>query len=312
MFLLKRKKYSQDLKALLSSLSAELHILKSGFLKVKEVDGNTIPNWEERCENTVNVFCSCFHKKYFPLDDEIRDSIPEALSTLQKDVSSTGGACWLDKHKQNLILVSLKVEFGNAGKEVYQCFEKVRRFAKRTFRMEESILELVRKDLPTLKEALKSCNITLNKKTLVVVCLRNEVDNVAEKVESFLQRLREVKSNGISKINLVYTIANLISDPLSILLHRWRVEFTRYFSGTFLLLIRLAFFWSFQNYFVAYLYLISDSIELYHRQPKIDVESLILMIENVLVSILFNLTRATLLSLHNHINITVIYVLLYR
>ena len=37
--------------------------------------------------------------------------------------------------------------------------------------------------------------------------------------------------------------------------------------------------------------------------PKVNVESLILMIEHVLVSILSNLTRATLLSLRNHINI---------
>ena len=47
-----------------------------------------------------------------------------------------------------------------------------------------------------------------------------------------------------------------------------------------------------------------------HSSPKIDVESLILMIEHVLVSILSNLTRATLLSLRNHINIT-IYIILY-
>ena len=33
--------------------------------------------------------------------------------------------------------------------------------------------------------------------------------------------------------------------------------------------------------------------------PKIGVESFILMIEHILVSILFDLTRATLLSLHN-------------
>ena len=39
--------------------------------------------------------------------------------------------------------------------------------------------------------------------------------------------------------------------------------------------------------------------------PKIDEESLILMIELILVSILFNLTRATLLSLRNQINITI-------
>mgnify|MGYP002803931348 FL=1 len=191
-FLLKNPKYSEELKGLLSRHGAELQILKSGCIKIK-VGGNTITNWEERCEKTINVFCGCFDKKDFPLDDEIRDSIPEALSTLQKDLSSTEGACWLDKHKQNLILVSPKDGFSNAEKEVKQFFEKVRRFAKRNFEIEESIYELVRKDLPTLKEALKQCNITLNKKTMVVVCLRNEVDNVTEQVESFLQRLQGVK-----------------------------------------------------------------------------------------------------------------------
>ena len=42
-----------------------------------------------------------------------------------------------------------------------------------------------------------------------------------------------------------------------------------------------------------------------HSIPKIGVESFILMIEHLLVSILFNLTRATLLSLRNHISITI-------
>ena len=37
--------------------------------------------------------------------------------------------------------------------------------------------------------------------------------------------------------------------------------------------------------------------------PKIGVESFVLMIEHILVSILFNLTRATLLSLRNHIKV---------
>ena len=195
-FFLKRKKYSEELKGLLYSLGAELEISKSG-IKMTKVGGNTIPNWEERCENTVNVFCSCFCKKYFPLDAEIRDSIPETLlSTLQRDVSSTGGASWLDKHKHNLILVSRDSTFNDAEKEVEQFFEKVRRSANRNFEVKESIHELVKKDLPTLKEALKSCNITLKKKTLVVVCLRNEVDNVAEKVESFLQRFEGVKPDG--------------------------------------------------------------------------------------------------------------------
>ncbi len=191
-FLMKRKKYSEELKDLLSRLSAEL-ILKPGFIKITKVDGNIIPNWEKRCEDTVNVFCSCFFKKYYPLSDEIRDSISEALSTLQNDVSSTGAACWLDTHKQNLILVSLKVELSNVVKKVDEFIQKVKLFARRTFEIDNSIHELVGKDLPTLKEDLKSCNITLNKQTLVVVCLRNEVGNVVEKVESFLQTIQRIK-----------------------------------------------------------------------------------------------------------------------
>ncbi len=182
---MKRKKYSEELKVLLSRLGAELQ-LKPRFIKVKKVDGNIIPNWGKRCENTVNVFCSSFVKKYYPLGDEIRDSISEALPTLQKDVSSIGAACWLDTHKQNLILVSLKVQLGDAVKEVEEFIEKVRIFARKSFQIDEPIRELVGKHLPKLKEALKSCNVTLSTQTLVVVCLRNEVGNVVKKVESFL------------------------------------------------------------------------------------------------------------------------------
>ena len=210
-FLLKRKKYSEQLKSQLFHCGAELEILKSGLIKIKKVDGSTISNWEERCEETVHVFCSHFRKMYFPLDDEIRDSIPEALSTLQKDVSSTGGACWLDTQKQNLVLVCPSVAFGEAEKEVNQFFEKVRRFSRKSFQIEEPILELVRKDLPKLKEALKSCNITLKKKTLVVVCLRNEVDNVAEKVENFLQRSQGVLDGNVRYIFLCCVFINLNS-----------------------------------------------------------------------------------------------------
>ena len=39
--------------------------------------------------------------------------------------------------------------------------------------------------------------------------------------------------------------------------------------------------------------------EKYHSSPKIGLESFVLMIEHILVSILFDLTRATLLSLRN-------------
>ena len=49
----------------------------------------------------------------------------------------------------------------------------------------------------------------------------------------------------------------------------------------------------------------SDTLTVTIGSPEIDVESLILMIEHVLVSIIFNLTHATLLSLPNHINITI-------
>ena len=188
-FLLKRKKYSADLKCQLSCLGVELQISQFG-IKIKKVDGSTIPDWDERYKESVNLFCSCIDKKYFPLDGEIRDSIPEALSTLQNDVGSTGGACWLDAQKQNLVLVCPDSGFSDAEKEVEKFIENVRRFARRSFRIQDSILELVRKDLPKLKETLKSCNISLKKKTLVVVCLRNEVDSVAKKVETFFQRVK--------------------------------------------------------------------------------------------------------------------------
>ena len=201
-FLLEKTEYSEELKGLLSRLGAELQILKSG-INIKEVGLDAIPNWEERCEKTIDLFCSCFHKKYFPIDEETRDSIPEALSTLQKDLSSTDGACWLDTQKQNLILVCQSVAFGEAEKEINQFFEKVRRFSRRSFQIEEPILDSVREDLPKLKEALKSCNITLKKKTLVVVCLRNEVDNVAEKVENFLQRPQGVLDGNVRYIFLL-------------------------------------------------------------------------------------------------------------
>ena len=54
-----------------------------------------------------------------------------------------------------------------------------------------------------------------------------------------------------------------------------------------------------------FLSVVENFVRLAIGSPKIDVESLILMIELILVSILFNLTRATLLSLRNHINITI-------
>ena len=45
----------------------------------------------------------------------------------------------------------------------------------------------------------------------------------------------------------------------------------------------------------------------YHsRYQNFEFTGFILMIEHILVSILFNLTRATLLSLRNHINISII------
>ena len=190
-FLMERKKHSEELKDLLSRLGAESQ-LKPGFIKIKKVDGNIIPNWGKRCENTVNVFCSCFVKKYYPLGDEIRDSISETLPTLQKDVSSKGAACWLDTHKQNLILVSSKIELSIAVKEVEEFMQKARIFARRSFQIDESIRKLVGNDLPQLKEALKSCNVTLDKQTLMVVCLKNEVDNVVEIVETFLQRFKRI------------------------------------------------------------------------------------------------------------------------
>ena len=191
-FLMKRTKYSNDLKAQLSRFGAEFQ-LKPGIIKIRRVDSSVTESWEERCQYTVTLFCSSFQKQSFALDEGTRESILEALPTLQKSVSSTGAACWLDTQKQNLVLVSPEVELSNVVKEVKEFIQKVGIFARKCFKIEESIRALVEEDLPTLKEALKSCNIKLEKETLVVVCLRNEINNAVEKVESFLQKLQRIK-----------------------------------------------------------------------------------------------------------------------
>ena len=51
--------------------------------------------------------------------------------------------------------------------------------------------------------------------------------------------------------------------------------------------------------YTIYMYFVLLKPQSHHSSPKIGVESFILMIERILVSILFNVTRATLLSLRN-------------
>ena len=197
-FLVKRKKYSAELKDKVSRLGAGARV-KPGCIIITKNEETVIENWEKRCNDEVNHFCRRFQKERFLVDLEIKDSISEALSTLQETVSSLGAACWIDKDKQDLILVSLKVKMSDAAQKVNEFLMKIRMFAKRCFDLDESIHGLVEKDLQTLKSALKSCKITLTKKSLEVVCLRNEVDTVNKNVENFLQRLKDIKEgNGNS------------------------------------------------------------------------------------------------------------------
>ncbi len=207
-FFIKRTKYFDELKAQLSRLGAEIQ-LRPGLIKLKRVDSSVVENWENSCRNTIIVFCSSFQKQSFALDENIRESILEALPSLQKSVSSAGAACWLDTHKQNLILVSPKAELSNMVKEVEDFIKKVGIFATKSFKIEESIRALVEKDLPTLKEELKSCSVKLVKETLVVVCLRNEINNVVGKVENFLQELQGIKRADGKLIILFALLCNI-------------------------------------------------------------------------------------------------------
>ena len=194
-FLMKRKKYSVELKNKVSRLGAEVRVTR-GFIIITKNEENVIANWEKRCNDAVTVFCSRFQKEQFLVDREIKDSISEALLTLQETVSTLGAACWIDKDNQDLILVSLKVKMSDAVQKVREFLMKIRMFAKRCFDLDESIHGLVEKNLQTLKDALKSCKITLTKKSLEVVCVRNEVDTVNKNVENFLQRLKNNKEGS--------------------------------------------------------------------------------------------------------------------
>ncbi|XP_028412718.1 uncharacterized protein LOC114535634 [Dendronephthya gigantea] len=194
-FLMKRKQYFEKLKAKLASLGAAPH-LKPGFIRIDKMDSRNIDNWGESCESAVVVFCNSFHKKCFELDESIRESHLEALPTLQKDVSSTGAACWLDSEKKNVILVSPILELRDAVEKIEKFIKNVGIFAKRSFKIEESIHELVEKELPPLKDTLKSCTLALEKETLVVVCVRSEIENTIAHVESFLSRIRLTSALG--------------------------------------------------------------------------------------------------------------------
>lgn len=191
-FLLKRTKYFDELEAQLFRLGAVIQ-LKPGSIKIKKVDSSYIEYWNRKCEDKVTVFCNGFQKRCFPFDESIRESILGSLSSLEQDVSSAGAACWLDTPKKNLILVSPMVELTSVVKKVEDFMKKVGIFAKRNFRVEGSIRALVEKDLETLKEALKSCNVTLEKETLAVVCLKSELENVEKEIERFFQNFQRTK-----------------------------------------------------------------------------------------------------------------------
>lgn len=191
-FLTRRAKYFDEIQSQLFQLGAVIQ-LKPGLIKIKKADSSHIENWERRCEDKVTEFCSGFRKQCFPLDESIRESISGTLSSFEQDVSSTGAACWLDTPKKNLILVCPATELTAIVKKVEEFIRKIGIFAKRSFQVEGSVRMLVEKDLETLKETLKSCNVTLDKETLVVVCLKTEVANVEKKVERFLQKFQRTK-----------------------------------------------------------------------------------------------------------------------
>ena len=93
---------------------------------------------------------------------------------------------------RNTVIVDETNSFNLVNDEA-RFVQRVGIFSRKCFKIEKSIRALVEEDLPTLKEALKSCNIKLDNETLVVVCLRNENNNVVEKVESFLQKRQKIK-----------------------------------------------------------------------------------------------------------------------
>ena len=219
-FLLKRTKYFDKLKAQFSQLGAEVQ-LRHGFIKIKRIDSSTDENWEKSCQDNVIDFCSSFKKQSFALDESIQESILKALPSIQKSVSSTGAACWLDPHKRNLILVSPMAEFSNMVKEVEEFIKKVGIFATKSFKIEETIRALVKKDLASLNDELKSCKVTLEKENLIVVCLRSEVYNVVEKVECFFQKLQRIKQAD-GKLNV-----------FSFVLHYHLIYATLFFSVEF-------------------------------------------------------------------------------
>jgi hypothetical protein len=93
---------------------------------------------------------------------------------------------------RNTVIVDETNSFNLVNDEA-RFVQRVGIFSRKCFKIEKSIRALVEEDLPILKEALKSCNIKLDNETLVVVCLRNENNNVVEKVESFLQKRQKIK-----------------------------------------------------------------------------------------------------------------------
>ena len=210
-FLGKRKKHSDELKNLLSRLGADFQIKSADqCIVIKKVTQCITVNWEKRCEDTVNTYCGCFQKEYFPLDDAIsQGSILGALPTLQKDVSCTGAACWLDTHKQNLVLVSLKIEFSNVAKQVEKFIRTVNFFAKKCFPIEESRVELVRKNLPTLEQDLESCTVKLENRELVVVCVKDKADSVVKIVQNFLARNELINGNQFTVLFCFVVFKNI-------------------------------------------------------------------------------------------------------
>ena len=77
-------------------------------------------------------------------------------------------------------------------------------FAKKCFPIKESLVDLVRENLPTLEKDLESCTVKLENRELVVVCVKDEVDNVVKSVENFLESVEFSFGNKLLFYFVIY------------------------------------------------------------------------------------------------------------
>ena len=80
-------------------------------------------------------------------------------------------------------------------KQVEKFIRTVSFFAKKCFPIKESLVDLVRENLPTLEKDLESCTVKLENRELVVVCVKDKVDIVVKSVENFLESVESSFGN---------------------------------------------------------------------------------------------------------------------